>query len=157
MSRRAASQFNILGITPTWNASTWSSRWGQLIWTMFLDCRQHLWSRSTARWLLHKIHSGNTKVLEISKLWHGFKISPILADFCYIYKAIFPYTVLVGQATQTTQPYFFRYLKYVCVKLLHLECLSLAQIMLLPSASFSSDIPGLTVWIYLSLLRTITY
>jgi hypothetical protein len=25
---KATSKFNIPGITPTWNASTWSSRWG---------------------------------------------------------------------------------------------------------------------------------
>ena len=30
-------------------------------------------------------HSGNTKALNILKLWHGFKFSPILADSCRIW------------------------------------------------------------------------
>ena len=34
--------------------------------------------------LKKKNNSENTKVLKISELWHGFKISPILADLCHI-------------------------------------------------------------------------
>ena len=44
-----------------------------------MNCRQHLWP-GTESWLIRKDHSGNTKVIKISKLWHGFKIFPILAD-----------------------------------------------------------------------------
>ena len=36
------------------------------------------------RWPLHKDHSGNTKALKISKLWHGFRIFSILADLCHM-------------------------------------------------------------------------
>ena len=34
--------------------------------------------------LYSKYYSGNIKVQKISKLLHGFKISPILADLCHI-------------------------------------------------------------------------
>ena len=85
MSLKATSKFNIPGITPTWNSSTWSSRWGLLIWTSFLDWRRLVWPR-TASWPLHKDHSGHTEVFKMSKLRHGFKISPILADLCDMYE-----------------------------------------------------------------------
>ena len=83
-SVKANLKFSYLGITPTWNASTWATRWFQLIYTTFLDCCWHL-SPGTARWPLHKDHSGNTKALKISKLWHGLKIPPNLVDLCHIY------------------------------------------------------------------------
>ena len=35
MSRKATSKFFIPWMTPIWNASTWSFRWGQLVWTIF--------------------------------------------------------------------------------------------------------------------------
>ena len=53
MSLEATSKFNIPGITPTWNASTWSSRWGHEVWMTFLDCPGHLWPE-IASWPLHK-------------------------------------------------------------------------------------------------------
>ena len=42
-------KFNIPGITPTWNGSTWSSSWGQLIWMTFLDWPGYLW-HEISRW-----------------------------------------------------------------------------------------------------------
>ena len=78
-----ASKFYIPWITPSWNASTWSPRWGQLIWMTLLDCRGLLWP-GTTNWPLHKNHSGYTEVLTIFKFWNGFKISPILADLWQI-------------------------------------------------------------------------
>ena len=63
MSSKATSKFFILGITPTWNASTWSSSWGQLVWKTFLDCRGLLWP-GAASWNLHKDHSGPTADLQ---------------------------------------------------------------------------------------------
>ena len=86
ISRKATSKFNILRITPTWNASTWSSKWGQLVWTTFLDCHRQL-RPGTATWLSYKGHSRHTEVMKISKLWHGFKVSPILADLCHMWTA----------------------------------------------------------------------
>ena len=79
MSLKATSKFYISQITPPWNASTWSSSWGQLIRTTFLDWRRIAWP-GTASWPLHIDHSGHTKVVKVSKLWHWFKISPIIAD-----------------------------------------------------------------------------
>ena len=46
------------------------------------DWRQLVWPW-TASWPQHKQHSDNTEVLTISKLWHGFKVSTILADLCH--------------------------------------------------------------------------
>ena len=79
-SLKVASKFNIPGIIPNWNASTWSYRWGQLIWMTFLDCRGLLWP-GTASWSLHKYHSSYTEVLKILKLWYWVKI---LVDLCHI-------------------------------------------------------------------------
>ena len=42
---------------PTWNASTWWSRWGQLIWIINLDSHWLLLP-GAASWPLHKNHSG---------------------------------------------------------------------------------------------------
>ena len=53
MSLESTSKFNMPGITPTWNASTWSSRWGHEVWMTFLDCPGHLWPE-IASWPLHK-------------------------------------------------------------------------------------------------------
>ena len=75
------------GKTTTWNASTWSSRWGQLIWTKFLEQRWLVWYE-TVSWPLHKDYSNHTEVLKISKLWNGFKISPFLADLCHIFTTL---------------------------------------------------------------------
>ena len=36
-SLKVTSKFNFPGITPTWNAFTWASRWGQLLQTTCLD------------------------------------------------------------------------------------------------------------------------
>ena len=83
MSLTFTSIFYIPGKTITFNVSTWSSRWGPLIWTTSLDWRKLVWPW-TASWPLHKDHSGHTEVLKTSKLWHGFKFSPILADLCHI-------------------------------------------------------------------------
>ena len=52
--------------------------------TNVLDCRQRLWT-GTAGWLLYEGHPGHTKVMKIMKVWHGFKIFPILADLSHIY------------------------------------------------------------------------
>ena len=79
MSLNVTSKFNIPWIILNWIAFTWSSRWGQVIWIAFLDWRGLLWP-GTASWPLHKNHSDYTEVLKILKLWHGFKIFPILAD-----------------------------------------------------------------------------
>ena len=73
--------FNIPGITPAWNAFTWSSRWDQLIW---IKKRPLVW-HGTVSWPLLKDYSIHMEVLTISKVLHGFKISPILADLCHIY------------------------------------------------------------------------
>ena len=68
---------------PTWNSWNWLSRWGQLMWVTILDCLVPLWP-GTVNWPLHKSHTGFTELLNISKLWHGFKITPILADLWYL-------------------------------------------------------------------------
>ena len=39
----------------------------------------------TASWPLHKNSSGCTEGLKILRLWHEFKILPILAALCHIY------------------------------------------------------------------------
>ena len=54
ISLKATSKLNFPGTTPTWNASTWRSRWGELILTTYLDCCRHLWP-GTTRLPLQKI------------------------------------------------------------------------------------------------------
>ena len=52
----------------------------------FWDCRRQLWHGTASR-LLYKGHSGHTKMkffFFYFLLWHWFKISPIVADLCYI-------------------------------------------------------------------------
>ena len=49
MTHKVTSQLNNPGITPTWNASTLSSRWSQLIWMTFLDWPGYLW-HEISRW-----------------------------------------------------------------------------------------------------------
>ena len=49
ISLKATSKFNFPGMTTTWNAFTWVSRWGQLMKATFLGCRQHLWP-GTTKW-----------------------------------------------------------------------------------------------------------
>ena len=83
MSCQDKSKLNIPGINLTWIASTWSSRVGQMVWRTFLDSCWLLWP-GTTMWPLHKGHSGNIKLLKISKLWHEFKISPS-SLICAIY------------------------------------------------------------------------
>ena len=87
MSLKATSNFNIPQIAPNCNAYTWSSRWGQLKLMKILDCQGILWP-GTASSPIHKSHSISTDMLKISELWHGPKISPILADLCHIDCAI---------------------------------------------------------------------
>ena len=74
MSRKATSTFNIPGITPTLYLVIQGGSTGM----------NNVFGLppGTTRWPLHKDHSRNTKVMKISKLWHEFKISPILADLC---------------------------------------------------------------------------
>ena len=43
MSLKVTSKFNIPGMIPTWNASSWSSRWDQPIWMICLDWRGVSW------------------------------------------------------------------------------------------------------------------
>ena len=79
ISRKVTSKFNIPGIIPTWNTSTWGPRWVQEVWMMFLDSRRLLWP-GTAGWPLHRDHSGPTEVVNILKLWPRFEIPPTLTD-----------------------------------------------------------------------------
>ena len=100
MSLKITSKFNIPGKTTTWNASTWLSRWGELIWTTFLDWGRLVWP-GTASWPLVKDHSGHTEVLKMSKLWPGFKISPILADLCHLVSEYLNSNAVAGKSLAT--------------------------------------------------------
>ena len=84
MSLKVSSKLNIPGIPPTWKASTWSSRCGQLIWMTVLDSRGLLWP-GAASWPLHKTQSAYTEVLTTSNMWLGFEILRRLADLCHIH------------------------------------------------------------------------
>ena len=53
LSLKVTSNINIPVFTPTWNAPTWSSRWGHEVWMTFLDWRGLLWP-GTASWPQHK-------------------------------------------------------------------------------------------------------
>ena len=65
MSRKVTSKFNIPGITPTWNTSTWGSRWFQEVWMTFLN--SHL--------------SWDSKLTS--------DIFPTLTDLCHVWKSEF--------------------------------------------------------------------
>ena len=84
-SFKCSSKFNIPGKPFTLDASTWSSRWGQLKQITFLV---YLGLLLPASWPLQEYHSSYTEMLKIYKLWHGFNISPflqgILADLFHI-------------------------------------------------------------------------
>ena len=73
---------------PTWNASTWSSKWGKLIWIIALDSRGLVWPEDSGKQgdLATKSHSGNTELLKVSKIYLGFKSSPTPTDLCHMYK-----------------------------------------------------------------------
>ena len=79
MRFKVTSKLNIPRITSTWNASNWSSMWGQMIWMTLVDWRGLLWPW-IASWPFHKNLSGYTEVLKRYKLWHRFRMFPILFD-----------------------------------------------------------------------------
>ena len=83
MSTKVFLKFNITGITPTWNASTLGSKWGQELWMTFLDSHRLLWP-GTASYPLYKDHSGPTEVLTFLRLYHGLEIPPTLTDLCHM-------------------------------------------------------------------------
>ena len=81
---KVTSYFNIPGIIPTWNASTLSSRWGQVVWMIFLALRWLLWPR-TATKPLFKYYSGKMGVLKTKqKIYLSCEYSPTLTDLCHI-------------------------------------------------------------------------
>ena len=73
---------------PTLIASTWSSRWGQLIWIIALDSRGLVWPEDSGKQgdLATKSHSDNTELLKVSKIYLGFKSSPTPTDLYHMYK-----------------------------------------------------------------------
>ena len=91
MSLKVTSKFHTPGITPTWNACNWSSRWGQVIWMTFLDWLGLLWP-GTASWPLHKNYRSNQEVLR-KNIYNWFKIYPILTGMCHM--SLFSATISV--------------------------------------------------------------
>ena len=55
MSRKTPLKFNTPGITQAWNATTWSSSYGQLVWMNCLDYHGLL-SHGRASWVLPEFH-----------------------------------------------------------------------------------------------------
>ena len=78
-------KFNFHGITPTWNAFPGYpggvSWYKKRFWTAANMC--DLGQQGD---LYIKYYSVNSLALNISKLWHGFNISPILADLYHMEK-----------------------------------------------------------------------
>ena len=87
ISHTATPEFNIPGRNPTWNASTWSSKGGQLVGTTSLDCHQLLWP-GTASW-----PSSQKTILVTPKWWKFLKFTLIqyFPHPCWF----LPYKVLV--------------------------------------------------------------
>ena len=80
MSRKVTSKYDMPGIPLTRNASTWSSRRGQVIWMTVLDSCGLLWPMELS-WPLHQNHS---EVLKMSNTWNGFEMLCHLCHLCHI-------------------------------------------------------------------------